>query len=178
VAFLFPKNQGASHHCYIINICVFCPHTISNIPNKTKMHPIIRNILAVIAGLLIGGAVNMGIVMMGPHVIPPPNSADTTTMEGLKVSMHLFQPRHFIFPFLAHAIGTFVGAWLAVLIAANHKLKFAMIIGVAFLIGGILNIVMLPSPLWFTALDVVGAYLPMGYLAWMVAGKKRALSRQ
>ncbi|EMG10421.1 hypothetical protein LEP1GSC151_5427 [Leptospira interrogans serovar Grippotyphosa str. LT2186] len=38
-------------------------------------------------------------------------------------------------------------------------------IGFLFLIGGIANVMMLPSPLWFTVLDLVGAYLPMGYLA-------------
>jgi hypothetical protein len=68
-------------------------------------------------------------------------------------------------PFLAHALGTFAGALFAALIAANHKMKFALGIGVFFLIGGIANICMLPSPLWFTALDLIGAYIPMGYIA-------------
>jgi hypothetical protein len=137
------------------------------------MNPIIRNILAVIAGAIVGSAVNMGIVMLGGSVIPPPNGADTTTMEGLKESMHLFQPQHFIFPFLAHALGTFVGALLAAVIAANRKMIFALSIGVFFLIGGIINITMLPSPIWFTILDLAGAYLPMAYLAGkLVSGKK------
>ena len=40
---------------------------------------------------------------------------------------------------LAHALGTFAGAFLAALIAANHKMKFAPGIGVFFLMGGIAN---------------------------------------
>jgi len=129
------------------------------------MNPIVRNILAVISGCVAGGVVNMGIIMISGHIIPPPPGADLTTMEGLKASMHLMQPKHFIFPFLAHATGTLVGAWLAAFIAANHKMAFALGIGVFFLIGGIVNILMLPSPAWFTVVDLVGAYIPMGYLA-------------
>ncbi|RLD55144.1 MAG: hypothetical protein DRJ05_13410 [Bacteroidetes bacterium] len=129
------------------------------------MNPIIRNIIAIIAGVVFGSAVNMGIITISGSIIPPPDGADVTTMEGLKESMYLFQPKHFIMPFLAHALGTFAGAFIAGLIATNHKMKFALGIGAFFLLGGIVNIFMLPSPAWFTILDLVGAYFPMAYFA-------------
>ncbi len=69
-----------------------------------------------------------------------------------------------MFPFLAHAIGTLVGAFIAALIAVNHKMKFALAIGIFFLIGGIINVMMLPSPIWFAILDIVGAYIPMAWI--------------
>jgi hypothetical protein len=138
------------------------------------MNPIIRNILAVIAGIILGGVVNMGIIMISGSIIPPPAGADVTTMEGLKASMHLFEPRHFVMPFLAHALGTFAGAILAARIAASHKMAFALGIGVFFLIGGITDCLMLPSPIWFTIVDLVGAYLPAGCVAGkLVAGMKQ-----
>jgi hypothetical protein len=137
------------------------------------MNPIVRNILAVIAGLVVGGAVNMGIIMISGSIIPPPEGVDNTTMEGLKAGMHLFQPKHFILPFLAHALGTFVGALLAAIIAATHKMKFALSIGIFFLVGGIANVIMLPSPTWFTVVDVAGAYIPMSYLAGKLVVKKQ-----
>ena len=137
------------------------------------MNPIIRNILAVVAGIIIGGAVNMGIILISSSIIPPPEGADITTMEGLKASMHLMQPKHFIMPFLAHALGTLVGAYIAATIAVNHKLKFALAIGGWFLLGGIVNIFMLPSPIWFTVVDLAGAYVPMAYLAGKLATKKK-----
>lgn len=129
------------------------------------MNPILRNILAVVAGVVVGGAVNMGLVMISGHIIPPPEGTDNTTMEGLKASLHLFQPKHFIFPFLAHALGTFFGALITALFASNRKMMLSLLIGVVFLIGGISNIVMLPSPLWFTIVDLAAAYIPMAYLA-------------
>ena len=138
------------------------------------MNPILRNVLAVIAGIILGSIVNMGIITISGSIIPPPEGVDPTDMESLKASLHLFEPRHFIFPFLAHALGTLVGAFAAASIAANNKLKFALGIGAFFLIGGITNIIMLSSPIWFTLLDLVGAYIPMGWLGGKLAGGKKS----
>lgn len=133
---------------------------------------IIRNSLAIIIGIVIGSIVNMAIITVSGSIIPPPNGADVTTMEGLKLSLPLFEPKHFILPFLAHALGTFSGAIIAAIIAANHKIKFALAIGVIFLIGGITNIYLLPSPTWFSILDLAGAYIPMAYIAGKFVVKK------
>ena len=133
------------------------------------MNPIVKNILAVLAGLILGSAVNMGLVMLGPAIIPPPEGADVTTMEGLQEAMHLFSPRHFVFPFLAHALGALVGAFVAARIAASRKMTMGMVIGGLFLIGGIINVVMLPSPLWYSVLDLVGAYIPMAWIGATLA---------
>jgi len=135
------------------------------------MKPILKNIIAVLTGLLVGSLVNMGIVMISGMVIEPPEGADVTTLEGLKESIHLFQPRHYIMPFLAHAIGTFVGAFLAAWIAANNKSRWALLIGAFFFVGGLSNVFMIPSPIWFIALDLIVAYFPMAYLAGKMVGK-------
>lgn len=136
------------------------------------MHPTMRNILAVAAGLVIGSMVNMGLISVSGTVIPPPHGADVTTMEGLKASMHLFEPKHFLFPFLAHALGTLVGAAVAALIAASRKFQLAMTIGAVFLAGGLASVLMLPSPIWFSALDLGGAYLPMAWIGWKLGARK------
>ncbi len=137
------------------------------------MNPIIKNILAVVAGIISGSAINMGIITISGSVIPPPEGADVTTMEGLIASMPLFQPKHFIMPFLAHALGTLAGALIAGMIAANNKMKFAFGIAGFFLAGGIANAYMLPSPTWFIALDLIAAYIPMAYLAGRIVAKKQ-----
>lgn len=128
------------------------------------MNPILKNILAAIAGAVIGSIVNMSIIMMSSSLIPPPEGADVTTLEGLKTSMHLFQPRHFLMPFLAHALGTLVGAFIASRFAANNSMRYAWLIGILFLAGGISNVFMLPSPMWFNCVDLIGAYIPMALL--------------
>lgn len=128
------------------------------------MNPLARNLLAVVAGFVAGSIVNMGLIMVSGSIIAPPAGADVTTTEGLKASMHLFEPKHFLFPFLAHALGTLAGAIVAALLAASRKRQLALVVGVLFLAGGVTAVSMLPSPLWFNVVDLVGAYLPMAWL--------------
>ncbi len=137
------------------------------------MNTLFRNVLAIILGIILGSLVNMAIVTMSSSIIPPPTDADITTMEGLKASLHLFEPKHFLMPFLAHALGTFVGAAIAGMVSGSYKMRFAMAIGFFFLIGGIANVILLPSPTWFTVLDLGLAYLPMSYLAGKLVIKKQ-----
>jgi hypothetical protein len=128
------------------------------------MKPLLRNIAAVLLGIVIGSVINMSLIMVSGKVIPPPAGADVTTMEGLKASMHLFEPQHFLFPFLAHALGTLAGAAVAATIAASRKVACAFVVGAFFLVGGIASVFMLPAPLWFNAVDLILAYLPMAWL--------------
>ena len=139
------------------------------------MKPVVRNTLAVAAGVFMGGVVNMALVNIGPSVIPLPEGADVSTMEGLRDSMQLFTPVNFVFPFLAHALGTLVGAFIAAKFAASHNMKLGLFVGVFFLAGGISAVVMLGGPLWFKAVDLLLAYIPMGYLGGTVAGKVSAV---
>lgn len=137
------------------------------------MNPLLRNILSVITGAVVGSFVNGGIIAVSSSVIPPPDGADVTTMEGLKASMHLFEPKHFLMPFLAHALGTLTGALVAALIAVNNKMRPAMIVAVLFLVGGIMNVLMLPAPTWFSTVDLLMAYIPMGLIGAKLGGANR-----
>lgn len=136
------------------------------------MNLLFKNILAVIVGAFIGGLLNGALISISAHIIPPPDGANLNTEEGLKAAMHLIQPRHFLFPFLAHALGTLLGAFITFKMAATQKLKMALLIGFLFLTGGIYMVLLLPSPLWFTLLDLFVAYIPMAYLGAKIATKK------
>lgn len=129
------------------------------------MNSILRNILSILAGFIGGSAVNMALISASGSIIPPPEGADLSTNEGLIASIHLFEPKHFIMPFLAHALGTFAGAYLAARIAASHKMTFALVIGFLFLLGGIGAVYMIPAPLWYDVIDLVLAYIPMAFIA-------------
>ncbi|MCX7557309.1 hypothetical protein OS187_10865 [Xanthomonadaceae bacterium JHOS43] len=129
------------------------------------MPRLLRNILAIAVGLFVGSIINTAIVALGPGLIPPPAGVDVTSAESLAAHMHLFEPRHFVMPLLAHAIGTLTGALVAWLFAASHKSAFAYGIGAVFLCGGIAACFMIPAPVWFMVLDLVAAYLPMAWLA-------------
>ena len=138
------------------------------------MHPVVRNILAVIAGVVLGGILNMGIVTISGSIIPPPAGADLTTVEGLNAAMPLMEPKHFLMPFLAHALGTLLGAFVAAKLGASRHMILALVVGVFFLAGGIAAVNMIPAPAWFNVVDLAGAYLPMGWLGGWLARRKAA----
>ncbi len=135
------------------------------------MPNLLRNALALLAGIVIGGGVNSALVALSPSLIPPPAGVDVNSAESLRNAMHLFEPRHFIMPFLAHALGALAGALAAYLIAASYKTRIAYVIGVVFLCGGVVASFMIPAPTWFIALDLLAAYLPMAWLGIQIGAR-------
>ena len=132
----------------------------------------IRNIFAIVGGFIIGSIVNMTLINVGHAIVGLPPGADVSTMEGVRAAMQQFGPVHFIVPFVAHAGGTLVGALAAALIAATHRFKLAMAIGVIFLIGGVVTGIYLGAPLWYDAIDFLFAYIPMAWIGAKLAGVK------
>ena len=116
----------------------------------------------------------MTIIVVGPLVIQPPEGVDMSDMDKFADNLMLLKPINFVPPWLAHALGTLVGALIAAKVAASHKMKFAIGIGVFFLLGGIMMVSMFGGPVWFTVLDLIGAYLPMGFLGGMLGGAKKS----
>lgn len=132
---------------------------------------IIRNILAVIVGFVVGNLVNFAVITAGHAIMPPPAGFDGTSMDGVANTIHLLRPVDFIVPFLAHALGPFVGVLAAMFVAASRHKMIAIGLGIVFLIGGIVANIMIPAPLWYRVIDVVFAYVPMAYLGWKVSRK-------
>ena len=138
------------------------------------MNPNVKNTLAVVVGLVIGSIVNMGLIMISPMVIPPPEGVDVTNVESIKNGMEFFEAKHFIFPLLAHALGTLSGAWIAAMMAATNYFRMALFVGIFFLIGGVMNVLMMPSPLWFNITDIALAYIPMAWLGLLLSNRRNS----
>lgn len=132
---------------------------------------IFRNTLAITVGFAVGAGVNMALVTLGPMVIPPPTGVDVTDAASLSASMHLLEARHFVFPFLAHALGTLAGALIAFLVAASRKAVCAYAVGAFFPAGGVAAASMIPAPTWFIVVDLVAAYLPMAWIGATIGGR-------
>lgn len=141
-----------------------------------RMPILLRNILAVLIGWMAGSIVNMSLIGVGNNLFPI-EGFDPGDPEALAKMIEAFEPKHFLFPFLAHAVGTFVGAAVAALIAVKYKYRIAMLIGVFFFLGGLAMAFTLPAPAWFIAVDLTLAYFPMAWLgARMVLRMKGSIT--
>ncbi len=137
------------------------------------MNPMLRNILAVILGLIVTMFVNGFIVTMGAKLLPIPEGIDPSDIESIKANIDRYTPIHFIAPFLAHALGTFAGAIVTCLMAASQHRMLALLVAGVHFAGGLAMAVMLDfQPMSFSVLDLVFAYFPVGLLAWRLTGSK------
>ena len=136
------------------------------------MNVIVRNVLAVILGIVACFVAKFIIISMSGSIIPPPEGVNMSDLESIKANAQLFQPKHFIMPFLDHSLGSLVGGLVAGFVAANRKITFALVIGALHLLAGIIAAMVIPAPMWFIALDLVVAYIPMAYLGGLIAARK------
>ena len=121
-----------------------------------------------IAGWFGGSVLNIGLVESG-HNLLPIEGLDPNDMEALAAIMPTLEPKYFVFPFLAHALGTLLGGLIATLISKNKALRMSLIVGCIFLLGGIAVSFMLPAPVWFIILDLLVAYIPMAWIGSKLA---------
>jgi len=129
----------------------------------------LRNVMAVIAGVAVGMLINGGLIQVGSNLIPSPIKVEQDNLAAIAESLHLFTPKHYITPFLAHALGTLAGAFTAVKLSSDKHIGYGLGVGGFFLIMGIIASFMIPAHTWFVVLDLCTAYLPMGWLGWKFA---------
>jgi hypothetical protein len=138
---------------------------IGTVKGDHRRMKFVRHVAVFVIAFVVGSAVNMALILLGPSIVAPPAGVDVNNAASLAASIHLFEPRHFVMPFLAHAAGAFVGALVAYLLALRNEVRLAYAVGVAFLFGGLAASLMIPAPGWFIALDLLAAYLPMAWAA-------------
>jgi hypothetical protein len=137
----------------------------------TFLH-ILKRTTVIFIAIFSGAMLNGAIINISNKVISPPKGFDLKTMEGLQAAMPHMGPEHFVFPFLAHALGTLIAAILISRFLTSQQLIFSMMAGILFLMGGVSMVVMLPTtPIWFVLLDLIVAYVPMAYLGYRL-GKR------
>ena len=130
------------------------------------MKTIITNILVLLGGCFFGSVVNMGLIIAGNQLIPMADG-----MNPMDATM--WEIKYFVFPFLAHAIGTLVGAFIVARYTASYHMILSIFVGVFFLLGGISMVFIMPAPLWFILLDISLAYIPMGWYGWKLTGQDK-----
>lgn len=128
------------------------------------MKQILKNIVIVILGIIVGMIVNIGLIILGGIIFPP--SENFESMNAMNWDF-----KYFIFPFLAHSIGTLSGAIIVAKLSKKSSIILPLIVGMYFLLGGIYMIIILPAPMWFILLDVILGYIPMALLGWKLANE-------
>lgn len=132
------------------------------------MKPIFRNILAVIIGAAVCMILNGLLLGMMMKLVGTPDGFDPNDTS----TYSLLEGKHFLSPFVAHALPSLISGAIAALIAATHKMTFALVVGVLHLLGGVVAAFLIPAPAWFIVADLALAYLPMAWIGGRIVSRK------
>lgn len=131
------------------------------------MMPILRSVLAVIAGAVAAMVLIIAMEFINTLLYPMPPGVDLSKPEAFKAWVAQLPVGALLIVLMAQGAGTFVGAWVAALVAGRAPLIHGLIMGLLFLIMGIINLLSLPHPAWFWVPGI--AVFPVAALlgAWM-----------
>ena len=134
----------------------------------------LRNIGAVVLGMIVGMVVNMALISLNGYVVfPMPEGMDMYDPEQLSGYIETLPAAGMILPILAHLGQAFVGGWVAARLGASRPMVLAMIVGVLSLAGGIMNAMSIPLPAW-TYIEMP-LYLVVAWFAGPMEVKRRLI---
>ena len=125
-----------------------------------------RVLLYLIVGIVVGSAVNMALIIAGSYLIKVPETFNPANAQDWTVTL-------FIFPFLAHSLGTLSGSFATARVSKNYHISISLMVGVWFLAGGIYMATIIPAPAWFEILDITICYIPMAWGGWILAQNEK-----
>ena len=132
---------------------------------------IIRNIIAVLVGWVVGSMANMAIFKLNETIYPMPEGVDFSDTEGFAAYVSTLPLIALLLVLTAHLGQSFFGSWVAAAISKKQPMIVAMIVGVLSLIGGIVMFVRIPHPTWM--LIEMPLYLVVAWLAALIVIKRR-----
>ena len=123
----------------------------------------LRSVLVVLAGLVVGMFVITAVESLIPMVYPLPLGLDPKDPEALAAAFAAMPSGVFLMLMAAWAFGSLTGGVLTARLAAHSPMQHALAVGVIQTVGAVANFVMLPHPAWVIAAGIA-VFVPMALL--------------
>ena len=122
-----------------------------------------RNIGAGIAGVVVAGLLVWLVEKVGHAVYPPPPDLDFANADAMRAYIDTLPLGALLFVAAAWFIGTLGGTLTACKLGTGRRYIYALVVGGLILVATVVNLVMIPHPMWFSVLAVLvilaGAWL-------------------
>ena len=128
----------------------------------------IKNVLAIILGLLIGNIAIMSLHYLGMYFYPLPEGIDMSDMNAIAEYVKIAPLGSLLMVMLAHIGGTFLAGLSTALL--SKKMLTVYIVGGFFTLAGIYNLYVLPHPWWFNLEAIL--YLPAAIYGFKLIAKR------
>ncbi len=127
----------------------------------------LRNVLSVIAGLV----VSFIIIILGEgithHIFPLPATVNINDPETVKTYISTAPASFHLTILFIYAIASLVGSFVSSIITIDKKMSKAMTVGGILMGLGIFNLVTLSHPLWAIIMGLI-AFLPFAFAGGLV----------
>jgi hypothetical protein len=134
----------------------------------------IRSILAVVAGAVVGFLAIVAVEMVSSLIYPLPPGVEPYDRAALRELMATVPAGALLMVALAHVLGTAAGAAVAARVARRAPVGHAVAVGALFLAAGVGDLLMLPHPAWFWPVDL--AMFPLGAYVGLRIGHRRPVA--
>jgi len=136
--------------------------------------PHLRNVIAILLGLMVSVIVVGTVEMVGHAVYPPPADTDLEDPEAVKELMANAPAPALMFVVAAWGLGLFAGVFVAAILGGEQAGFCVSVLSLVFLSMVVMMLVQIPSPGWFNAAGIV-VLVPAGFGGWNLA--QRLLNR-
>jgi hypothetical protein len=108
----------------------------------------LRSILAVVAGVIVGGLLIAGIEYASTLFFPLPEGVDPMNEADMREIMHTIPLGALVIVILAYFVGVAAGAWTAIRLHPTHARWAGYVVVGLFAIATVANMLSLPHPPW------------------------------
>jgi predicted MFS family arabinose efflux permease len=129
-----------------------------------------KRIMAILGGLATATVAIFIMEIFMRMLYPVPQGIDLKNKEALAEMLRNMPSGAFLFLLLAYAVGSTCGGMVAAALSPDKKTRSALIMGAVLTIGAILNLTMVPHPVWFMVANLL-IYEPFAVLGAFVMQK-------
>jgi len=132
---------------------------------------VLRSAGACFAGLVAAFVFVLGVEGMSSVLYPLPFGVDPSDLEAIKAHVARYPAGVLLLAAIGWGLGTFVSSWLATRMGHKRHPVHGLAIGAILLALAVVNMLMLPYPIWFWVLNLV--LFPTGCYAGARLGRGR-----
>jgi hypothetical protein len=137
----------------------------------------VKNLLAVVAGVIVGGLMVAVMEIIGHSLFPPPPGLDASNPASLAKLMEQVPMGAKLSVVVAWAVGSLAAGFVAGKLASFNGSTMALIAGGVLLCAGGYTMIAIPHPVWMVIAGLL-VPLPSAYAGWRLTAKSRTERRE
>ena len=133
-----------------------------------------RKIIAGIVGIFVAGALVWVVEKIGHTIYPTPADLDVGNTDVMRAYVDTLPLGALLTVAIAWFVGSLGGTFAACRIGSARPLVYLLVVGGMMFAGASFNLVIIPHPIWFSILGIVGIFV--GAWLGMTLGARKDVS--